>query len=438
MGTHRLVALGALVLGLSSCSGDFWAPVRGGESLTPLGPAATPNLSVGSGIYDTPQKVTVATDTPGAVIYYTTDGDDPTTSSRVYGGPVLITSSLTLKALAIAKDYAGSHVATATYSFDSKYEPSSGLPTPRKNGVPRPEGKPGGLKVVDWAGFKAAITYTFDDSGASQVAAYPQLQATGERMTFFLTRAWAEHSPIWAQAAADGHEIGNHTHHHCLGNGTGCGSGNWSGSIEAEYDECTDHIKKVVGAENVWTTAAPYGDTRYDSVAPDRFFLNRGTQMGHVRPNGDTNPYRLPAFAPKANSSASALNAYVDTARAKGHWQIYEFHSLKANEGYMPVDISELISSIDYTKSWEDVWIDSMVNVGAYWAGQKALSHAIETFTPEGVVVTWTLPSRFPTGKYLRVTLTGGTLKQGDRVVPWNEAGYYEISLDPGALTISR
>ena len=43
-------------------------------------PAATPTLSVASGTYNTPQTVTISDVTPGATIYYTTDGATPSTS----------------------------------------------------------------------------------------------------------------------------------------------------------------------------------------------------------------------------------------------------------------------------------------------------------------------------------------------------------------------
>jgi len=48
------------------------------------------------------------------------------------------------------------------------------------------------------------------------------------------------------------------------------------------------------------------------------------------------------------------------------------------------------------------------------------------------------LPDHFPAGKYVRVTVTGGTLSQGGKVLPWNDAGFYEVALDPGSLTISH
>ena len=43
----------------------------------------------------------------------------------------------------------------------------------------------------------------------------------------------------------------------------------------------------------------------------------------------------------------------------------------------------------------------------------------------------------FPPGKFLRVTTDGGTLKQGDKTLTWNDHGYYEVSLDAGTLTPS-
>src|SRR5512138_296521 len=40
----------------------------------------------------------------------------------------------------------------------------STLPTPPDDHIPRPAGRPGNLRVLDWAGFRGAVSYTFDDS----------------------------------------------------------------------------------------------------------------------------------------------------------------------------------------------------------------------------------------------------------------------------------
>jgi hypothetical protein len=47
------------------------------------------------------------------------------------------------------------------------------------------------------------------------------------------------------------------------------------------------------------------------------------------------------------------------------------------------------------------------------------------------------LPPNFPPGKYLRVTVDGGTLTQHGVSLPWVTHGYYEVALDAGSLTWS-
>ena len=76
------------------------------------------------------------------------------------------------------------------------------LPVPSRTGVARPTGAPGNVTVLDWAGFKAAVSYTFDDTNSSQIQHYAELQALGVRMTFYLiTGKTVEfNDPVWARA----------------------------------------------------------------------------------------------------------------------------------------------------------------------------------------------------------------------------------------------
>ncbi len=360
-------------------------------STTPV--AATPTFTPATGSYSSTQPITINATTSGSSIDYTSDSNTPTTTSARYG--------------------------TA----------SSGLPVLPASGLSKPSGAPGGLRVLDWAGLKSAVTYTFDDG--SQASYYPQLHATGVRVTFFINLN-AGHVSTWTQATQDGNELGNHTAHHCRANGTSC-AGTYAGSLEAEYDLCTDYIKSTYGVSNVWTTASPYGDTGWDNVAETRFFLNRGVWPGQIGPNDSTDPYNLPIYGVPDGSTASTIDAQIDAARRAGKWQIFLMHMLDDSG----VRASEVIASMNHAKSFGDIWIDSMVNVGGYWAGQKALTLATSTQSGTDTIVTWKLPANFPRGKYVRVTVRGGTLKQGGHVLQWNGAGYYEVALDPGTLTIS-
>ena len=82
---------------------------------TPM--CATPVIDPAGGYKYSSFNATITCDTEDAVIYYTTDGSDPDDTSTEYVGPVAISSTTTLKAIAYADGYDPSAVATATYTF---------------------------------------------------------------------------------------------------------------------------------------------------------------------------------------------------------------------------------------------------------------------------------------------------------------------------------
>lgn len=70
-----------------------------------------------SGTYNNSVSVSLSTSTSGASIYYTLDGTNPTSSSALYSSPITISTTTTLKAIAIKSGMTNSDIATATYSF---------------------------------------------------------------------------------------------------------------------------------------------------------------------------------------------------------------------------------------------------------------------------------------------------------------------------------
>ena len=89
--------------------------------------AATPAFGLAPGTYVGSQSVTLASATPGAVIYYTTNGALPTTASTLYSAAITVTATTTINALAVASGYTSSAVATGTYTITAP--PSAAAPT---------------------------------------------------------------------------------------------------------------------------------------------------------------------------------------------------------------------------------------------------------------------------------------------------------------------
>jgi hypothetical protein len=81
--------------------------------------AAIPVFSPAPGTYPSAQQVTITSATSGATIYYTTDGSTPTTGSTKYTGPVSISATETLKAIATASGLSNSAVASGLYTIQS-------------------------------------------------------------------------------------------------------------------------------------------------------------------------------------------------------------------------------------------------------------------------------------------------------------------------------
>lgn len=85
---------------------------------TPSEPKAEPvTVSPEPGAVSKGTKVTLTSATENAVIHYTVDGSDPTSSSPVYNEPIELQNDTTIKAIAVKEGYKNSDVASFTYNI---------------------------------------------------------------------------------------------------------------------------------------------------------------------------------------------------------------------------------------------------------------------------------------------------------------------------------
>ncbi len=85
--------------------------------------AATPVLTPGTESFNGSVSVSITDSTSGAAIYYTTNGSTPTAASTQYTGPIVLSSTTTVNAVASASGYLVSPMASATYTNITQASP---------------------------------------------------------------------------------------------------------------------------------------------------------------------------------------------------------------------------------------------------------------------------------------------------------------------------
>ena len=87
------------------------------KAAVPVEKVASPTFSIAGGEVEEGTTVTISCATSGATIYYTTDGNEPTTSSAVYSGAITVDKAMTIKAFAAKDGSTDSEVVSATFTI---------------------------------------------------------------------------------------------------------------------------------------------------------------------------------------------------------------------------------------------------------------------------------------------------------------------------------
>jgi hypothetical protein len=123
--------------------------------------AATPTFSPAAGTYSGGQSVTISDTTPGAAIYYTTDGSTPTASSTQYASGIKVVNTEIINAIAIATGYTNSAVATAAYTINPVNSPNFTVAvTPATLAVTAGQSGTVTVSVTPQYSFASAVSFT--------------------------------------------------------------------------------------------------------------------------------------------------------------------------------------------------------------------------------------------------------------------------------------
>lgn len=191
---------------------DFGTPVTGNITLEAVweaeGVLAAPSANIpNESQVDAGTKLVLTCAAPGAQIYYTTDGSDPTPAGTLYRGPIELWQDTTVKTMAVKEGYANSRIVTFTYTvrisgyeeytltFDSQggtdVEAITAIPTGSTVTLPQPTRD--GYVFLGW--------YTEPD-GAGEV--FDEKSVVTEDLTLYaFWRAEDENNGLWFSAIAD-------------------------------------------------------------------------------------------------------------------------------------------------------------------------------------------------------------------------------------------
>lgn len=239
-------------------------------------------------------------------------------------------------------------------------------------------------------GKRAAVSLTFDDARVSQVEqGVPILDAYGVKATFYVSPSGVERRlAAWKEAAANGHEMGNHTlRHPCSGNFT------WSRhkaledytleQMGRELDEASSAIERLLGVRAT-TFAYTCGQTfvgrgvntrSYVPVVAERFIVGRGAYDEAAND---------PAYCDLAQATGIELDGLdfeqarrlIERAAEEGRWLIFFGHDV-GEPGRQTVTAATLEALCRYGNDPANrIWIDTVDAIGTYIVKQRAESHA--------------------------------------------------------------
>lgn len=235
-------------------------------------------------------------------------------------------------------------------------------------------------------GKRAAVSLAYDDALDSQLDhAIPALDRYGFKGSFYLQLSREpvlKRLPEWRAAAAEGHELGNHTlFHQCQASLPDRGwvepQRNLDTTTKAQMADqvvLANTMLHAIDGKTRRTLTVPCGDHQardgdYLPLVRDQFV---GIKVGEggVIPDMDTlDPLAVPVEAPVGLSGAQLI-AQVEEAARRGTMINFTFHGVGGD--YLTTSSQAHAELLAYLAAHRDVyWVDTFLNVMTYVRSQQ-------------------------------------------------------------------
>lgn len=235
--------------------------------------------------------------------------------------------------------------------------------------------------AATWHGKTCAVVLTYDDGLNVDISnAIPALDSVGLKGTFYISDYFgglAAQIPKWRAAAAEGHELGNHTvYHPCAGNLPG------RSFVQPDYDlshytvrRITDEINtmntilKAIDGKIARTFAYPCGDTKIGDTAyidplKKEFVAARGVKA-EMLPINQIDLYNIGCYTVNGQSGEELINL-VKKAMDSHTLLVFLFHGV-GGEHSLNVSLPAHSQLLHFLQQHEkDIWIAPLIDVAEY------------------------------------------------------------------------
>lgn len=235
-----------------------------------------------------------------------------------------------------------------------------------------------------WNGKKSAVILTYDDALACHIdEVIPSLDSLQLKATFYLSGTLLQQrASSWKKAAANGHELGNHTvYHPCAGKSKGR---NWvSPEFDLDHYSVDQILKEIHTANQILDTLTQdslrsfaytcgdmhVGDSSFVDSIKSSFIAARGVVPAYLKID-EIDLFNVNASSINRNTSEDLINR-VKENQQKGTLLVFLFHGVGGGHS-LAIKTNVHQDLINYLKQHEsEIWVAPFATIMSYVKSQQ-------------------------------------------------------------------